>query len=348
MKNTISTWFQGLQDRICLSLEQLDTKEKFKEDKWERTTNSIAGNVAGGGGKTRILQNGALLEKGGVAFSAVFGEINQNMQSKLQMPQGDFFATGVSIVLHPHNPHVPIIHMNVRYFEIYDPKTQQTINQWFGGGIDLTPHYVNLEDAQFFHQQLKNTCDSYDNESYVKYKKWADDYFYIKHRQETRGIGGIFFDRLTPSSPNSLLNPKAEIMQAPKSPKGTLIQENLENQEKKHTFEEIWAFVQNLGETFAPTYAHIAQKNRDLPFTEQEKRWQMLRRSRYVEYNLIYDAGTKFGLESDGRVESILMSMPPQAQWAYDFKPEKDSEEEKTLNLLKKDIDFLVSCKVVK
>ncbi len=336
MKEHISTWFQGLQDRICLSLEQLDTKEKFKEDKWERTVNSAAGSVAGGGGKTRILQNGALLEKGGVAFSAVFGEINQNMQSKLQMPQGDFFATGVSIVLHPNSPHVPIIHMNVRYFEIYDPKTQQTINQWFGGGIDLTPHYINLEDAQFFHQQLKNTCDSYDSESYVKYKKWADDYFYIKHRQETRGIGGIFFDRLSP------LAPKGGTMQ-------NTNQENIsKNQEKKHTFEEIWAFVQNLGETFAPTYAHIAQKNRHLPFTEQEKRWQMLRRSRYVEYNLIYDAGTKFGLESDGRVESILMSMPPQAQWAYDFKPQKDSQEEKTLNLLKKDVNFLVCSEIVK
>ncbi len=325
-------WFQGLQDRICLSLETLDTKEKFKEDKWERTVNGIAGSVAGGGGKTRILQNGALLEKGGVAFSAVFGEINQNMQSKLQMPQGDFFATGVSIVLHPNSPHVPIIHMNVRYFEIYDPKTQQTINQWFGGGIDLTPHYINLEDAQFFHQQLKNTCDSYDNESYVKYKKWADDYFYIKHRQETRGIGGIFFDRLTPSP----LAPKGGTMQ-----NTDFSEKSVENQEKKHTFDEIWAFVQNLGEIFAPTYTHIAEKNRHLPFTEQEKRWQMLRRSRYVEYNLIYDAGTKFGLESDGRVESILMSMPPQAQWAYDFKPEKDSNEEKTLNLLKKDINYI-------
>ncbi len=320
MKNIISTWFQGLQDRICLSLEQLDTKEKFKEDKWDRTSNGIAG----GGGKTRILQNGQLLEKGGVAFSAVFGEINQNMQSKLQMPNGDFFATGVSIVLHPNSPHVPIIHMNVRYFEIYDPKTQKTINQWFGGGIDLTPHYVNVEDAQFFHQQLKNTCDSYDNESYVKYKKWADDYFYIKHRQETRGIGGIFFDRLVPS----------EFLKEN-------IAENTQNQEKKHTFEEIWSFVQNLGETFAPTYTHIAQKNRNLPFTEKEKRWQMLRRSRYVEYNLVYDAGTKFGLESDGRTESILMSMPPQAQWAYDFKAEKDSNEEKTLNLLKKDINYV-------
>ncbi len=233
--------------------------------------------------------------------------------------------------------------MNVRYFEIYDPKTQKTINQWFGGGIDLTPHYINVEDATFFHQQLKNTCDSYDNESYVKYKKWADDYFYIKHRHETRGIGGIFFDRLIPNS--SPLAPSVAQGGTNTSTKVSLpplaLRLGLGDKNEGKTFEQIWAFVQNLGETFAPTYTHIAQKNRNLAFTEQEKRWQMLRRSRYVEYNLVYDAGTKFGLESDGRTESILMSMPPQAQWAYNFQPEAGSNEEKTLNLLKKDINYI-------
>jgi coproporphyrinogen III oxidase len=290
-------WMQGLQDEICGALEQLDGRAQFHEDLWQR--------AEGGGGRTRILQEGALLEKGGVAFSAVHGPISEVMQEKLHMPQGQFFATGVSIVLHPESPRVPIIHMNVRYFEILDA-SGQVKEQWFGGGIDLTPIYVVPAQAKRFHERLKAVCDAFAPEAYERYKQWADDYFYLPHRQETRGIGGIFFDRLRPSD--------------------------------KHSKEEIWRFVQALGKTFVPAYKEIVEENRNLPYKAENKRWQALRRSRYVEFNLVYDAGTKFGLESNGRTESILMSMPPQAQWAYNYQPPQGSAEAETLAHLKKGI----------
>ncbi len=288
-------WMQGLQDDICKALEILDGRARFQEDLWQR--------AEGGGGRTRILQEGALLEKGGVAFSAVHGPISQVMQEKLHMPQGNFFATGVSIVLHPESPMVPIIHMNVRYFEIFDA-TGQVQTQWFGGGIDLTPIYVVPAQAKRFHERLKEVCDAFAPEAYERYKQWADDYFFLPHRQETRGIGGIFFDRLRPS--------------------------------EQHSKEEIWRFVQAVGKAFVPAYKEIVEENRKLSYGAENKRWQALRRSRYVEFNLVYDAGTKFGLESNGRTESILMSMPPQAQWAYNYLPPQGSAEAETLAHLKK------------
>lgn len=294
-KEQIATWFEGLQNRICHDLETTDRKAQFQTDVWTRQ--------AGGGGKTKVIQNGNILEKGGVAFSAVFGKTPEKILQALNLPQADFFATGVSIVLHPTNPFVPIVHMNVRYFEMSDG------TYWFGGGIDLTPHYVDVQDAIWFHEQLKNVCDRSDLAFYPKFKTWADDYFYIKHRQETRGIGGIFFDHL-----------KAD---------------------EKHSFEDLLKFVQNVGETFAPTYTYLMQKNANLPFEEQHLAWQRVRRGRYVEFNLVYDKGTKFGLDTDGRTESILMSLPPQANWLYNFQPEKDSLEAKTLDFLKKDINWL-------
>jgi len=294
-KLEIADWFKKLQNDICQALESVDGKSKFQEDKWERE--------GGGGGHTRILQNGNLIEKGGVNFSAVFGEIPQALKEKMGFPKGEFYATGVSIVLHPNNPHVPIIHMNVRYFEL----SNHTF--WFGGGIDLTPHYIIEEDAKFFHQSLKEVCDKHHLEYYPKFKKWADDYFFIPHRNEIRGIGGVFFDRL-----------KAE-----------------NGFSKKERFD----FVKSVGKSFAPIYLHLAEKNRNKKFSEKEKNWQLLRRGRYVEFNLIYDQGTKFGLETSGRIESILMSLPQLASWQYNIQPKKNSKEYKTLNLLKKGIDWI-------
>jgi coproporphyrinogen III oxidase len=293
-KEEIASWFQGLQDRICASLERADGKARFEEDLWERP--------GGGGGRTRIIRNGAILEKGGVAFSAVHGKTPEKILGALGLQEADFYATGVSIVLHPQNPMVPIIHMNVRYFEMSNGVW------WFGGGIDLTPHYVNAEDGRYFHTQLKAVCDQHHASYYPEFKKWADDYFYIKHRQETRGIGGIFFDRL--------------------SNEGTFTKEGR------------FQFVQSVGELFAPLYTYFMSRNSQLSFGENEKEWQMVRRGRYVEYNLVYDKGTKFGLDTDGRTESILMSMPPQARWHYNYQVQPGSPEEQTLTYLKKGIEW--------
>ncbi len=295
-KDTIAQYFQSLQDNICKSLEEVDGKGKFIEDKWQRE--------AGGGGKTRIITNGAVIEKGGVAFSAVHGELSKDIADALQLTgKSNFFATGVSIVIHPYSPMVPIIHMNVRYFEVDGGE------KWFGGGIDLTPHYVLEDDAQYFHQQLKATCDAYDMAYYPKFKPWADDYFYIKHRDEMRGIGGIFFDRLIA--------------------------------DETHTLEQRFAFVQAIGEKFAPIYTHFMSKNKELPFTDAEKKWQYLRRGRYVEFNLAYDRGTHFGFNSGGRTESILMSLPPIVHWDYNVQPQPNTKESRTLANLKKGINWV-------
>lgn len=295
-KQEVQTAYEQLQDRICKGLEQIDGKASFVQDLWQRPE--------GGGGKTRIMQEGKIIEKGGVNFSAVWGDLNPKIAKALGLANNSqFFATGVSIVLHPHSPLMPIIHMNVRYFEINDN------TYWFGGGIDLTPHYVTPADAAFFHHQLKTTCDAYDAGFYPRFKKWADDYFFIKHRNETRGIGGIFYDRL--SEHNSL--PKNELL----------------------------AFSLAVGNSFVPIYRWFANKYAQQSFTQAHKNWQMLRRSRYVEFNLVYDKGTKFGLDTNGRIESILMSMPPQAKWVYNYQATPNSPEAQTLALLKKDIDWL-------
>jgi coproporphyrinogen III oxidase len=294
-KEQITTWFKELQDSICSAIEKTDGKATFTEDLWERS--------GGGGGRTRIMQKGNIIEKGGVLFSAVHGPTPQNILQALKLEEADFYATGVSIVMHPYSPMVPIIHMNVRYFEMSNG------TYWFGGGIDLTPHYVDKEDATHFHTQLKKACDSHHPSYYPKFKQWADDYFYIKHRQETRGIGGIFFDRLAASEDISK--------------------------------EQRFAFVQSVGETFAPVYTYFMQQNASLPFGPNEKEWQLVRRGRYVEFNLVYDKGTKFGLDTEGRTESILMSLPPQAEWHYNYQVQPGSKEEQTLQLLKKGIDWV-------
>jgi coproporphyrinogen III oxidase len=299
-KEKITEAYQLIQDEICSGLELTDGSARFQEELWQRD--------GGGGGRTRIIQGGSIIEKGGVNFSAVHGKLPETVKKALGVAEDDFFATGVSIVIHPNHPWVPIIHMNIRYFEMTGESGKDL--RWFGGGIDLTPHYVIEEDARFFHAKLKQTCDQFQSEFYMKFKKWADDYFYIKHRDETRGIGGIFYDRLTPHSTG------------------------LE-------WEDIFEFSKAVGRTFLPAYTELIQRNRSKSFTEEQKLWQFQRRSRYVEFNLVYDAGTRFGLETNGRIESILMSLPPQANWVYDFTAKEGSEEEKTLKMLKKDIDWL-------
>lgn len=294
-KELISKEFMQIQDHICHELELGDGKAKFVEDQWER--------AEGGGGKTRILQNGNIIAKGGVAFSAVSGSTPEKILKKLNLKPADFFATGVSIVIHPISPMVPIIHMNIRYFEMADG------TKWFGGGIDLTPHYVNLEDGKKFHTQLKEVCDQYDLSYYPKFKKWADDYFFIQHRNETRGIGGIFFDRITHTDPFALT--------------------------------KIFDFVKSIGYLFPKIYRSLMEKNHSIPYGENELAWQALRRGRYVEFNLVWDAGTKFGLDTNGRTESILMSMPPSANWTYMHQVEKGTQEALTTQFLKKGIDWI-------
>lgn len=298
-RDEISQWFTELQQDICNQLEAADGKGEFVSDVWGRT--------GGGGGVSRVLQDGAVIEKGGVNFSAVWGTTPAQTLKTLQLPEGndapDFFATGVSIVMHPHNPMVPIIHMNVRYFELSNG------TWWFGGGIDLTPHYVDVQDAAWFHRQLKEVCDPHHASYYPAFKRWADDYFFLRHRNETRGVGGIFFDHL--------------------------------NQKDNFTKRDRFSFVKSVGSAFAPIYTHLMEKNKGAPYGEREKRWQYLRRGRYVEFNLVWDRGTRFGLETEGRTESILMSLPPQAKWVYNDVPERNSPEEYTQRYLKKEIEWI-------
>jgi coproporphyrinogen III oxidase len=295
-KEEIASHYKIIQDEITSALEVLDGSAQFEEELWERD--------GGGGGRTRIMQNGNIIEKGGVNFSAVHGQLPAPIKKAFKVDDDQFFATGISIVIHPNHPLVPIIHMNIRYFEI-DESTR-----WFGGGIDVTPHYVIEEDARFFHQYLKDVCNKFKEDFYAKFKAWADDYFFIKHRNETRGIGGIFYDRLTPATAGI-------------------------------GWEKIFEFSKAVGRSFVPIYSDLVNRNRNKEFTAAQKQWQYQRRSRYVEFNLVYDAGTKFGLETNGRIESILMSLPPQANWAYDYKAESGSEEEKTLGFLKKGVDWV-------
>ncbi len=290
-KDLITQRLQALQDRICLGLEGLDKEGKFREDKWERP--------GGGGGRTRII-TGQHIEKGGVNFSGVQGDMPEKIYKALGIGPCKFFATGVSIVLHPRNPHVPIIHMNVRYFQ-----TDKDL-WWFGGGIDLTPHYIDPKLAINFHRRLKDVCDAADPQYYPEFKKWADDYFYVKHRKETRGIGGIFFDRL-----------------------------NAERTTKAAGLDYILA----VGDSFLPIYTEQFLPNYERAYTEQEKEWQLHRRGRYVEFNLVWDRGTKFGLDTDGNIESILMSLPPETRWTYKY--QAGTREQETLDQLKKGIDWV-------
>ncbi|MFD1094446.1 oxygen-dependent coproporphyrinogen oxidase [Salegentibacter chungangensis] len=294
MKEKFYKYIQELQDRITSKLEETDGKAKFQEDLWER--------AEGGGGRTRVVENGNVFEKGGVNISAVHGPLAPAMQKYFKVGDVDFFACGLSLVLHPKNPMVPTVHANWRYFEMYD-KEGNTIDQWFGGGQDLTPYYLFEEDAAHFHRISKQACDKHNPDFYEVYKQKCDEYFWNSHRDEARGIGGLFFDYCKANEEMSI--------------------------------ENWYDFVTEVGDSFLEAYVPIVEKRKDLEYTKAQRDWQEIRRGRYVEFNLVHDKGTLFGLKTNGRIESILMSLPPHVQWVYDHHPEPGSEEEKLLKVLK-------------
>jgi coproporphyrinogen III oxidase len=294
MKDTFFSYIQQLQDTITSKLEEVDGKATFKEDLWERPE--------GGGGRTRVIENGNVFEKGGVNISGVHGALPKSMQAYFGVDDADFFACGLSLVLHPKNPMVPTVHANWRYFEMYD-KEGNIVDQWFGGGQDLTPYYLFDEDAIHFHQTCKEACDKHHPEFYSTYKERCDEYFWNTHRNEARGIGGLFFDYCK-------ANEKMEMT-------------------------DCYNFVTEVRNSFLTSYVPIAEKRKNIPYSKAQRDWQEIRRGRYVEFNLVHDKGTLFGLKTNGRIESILMSLPPHVQWHYDHQPEKGSEEERLLNVLK-------------
>ena len=294
MKSQFTTYIKALQNRITTALAQEDGLALFREDKWQRE--------GGGGGRTRVIENGNVFEKGGVNISEVFGSLPESMQNQLGVSHTDFFACGISLVLHPKNPMVPTVHANFRYFELYDDD-KNIVDQWFGGGLDLTPYYLFEEDATHFHGVCKAACDAHDATFYANYKKKCDAYFWNHHRDEARGIGGLFFDYCRPN--------------------------------EVHDLASWYAFITQMGDAFLDAYLPIVQKRKILPYTSEQRQWQEIRRGRYVEFNLVHDKGTLFGLKTKGRIESILMSLPPTVQWTYDVHPEENTEEAKLITVLK-------------
>lgn len=289
IKQTWITFIHDLQDRICSALENVDGKAKFAEDKWERQE--------GGGGKTRVIVNGNVFEKGGVNTSVVYGDVTDAMRTQLKINGAKWFACGLSLVIHPINPFVPTVHCNYRLFELYNEK-DEVIDRWFGGGTDLTPYYLFEEDAKHFHQVFKDACDAFDPSFYNKFKKDCDNYFVNWHRNaERRGIGGIFYDYQRPTEKQDV---------------------------------SFWMnFGQRCGNVFIEAYIPIVEKRKNTVFTEENKHWQEIRRGRYVEFNLVHDRGTLFGLKTNGRIESILMSLPPTVRFEYNYQPKFGSEEYK-------------------
>lgn len=289
-------FIHDIQDEICRELEMADGHAKFREDQWQRNPD---GN--GGGGKTRILENGKVIEKGGVNTSVVYGAVTEKMRTQLKIDGEKWFACGISVVIHPLNPYVPTTHANWRYFELYD-ESGFVKDRWFGGGADLTPYYLFEEDAIHFHQTFRSAIDHYGRHLYTIYKKACDEYFSNTHRNhETRGIGGVFYDYLRPVDEKDA--------------------------------ERLFSFQQDNAHAFLNAFIPILKRRRDQPYGEKEIEWQEIRRGRYVEFNLIHDRGTLFGLKTHGRTESILMSMPPRARWVYDHKPNPGSEEDKLLQI---------------
>ena len=297
----VRDYLLGLQDRICQQLEIVDGQEKFVEDAWERT-DGLAG-----GGRTRVLNDGTVFEQGGVNFSHVRGTSMpaSATANRPELAGRSFEAIGVSLVIHPKNPYAPTSHANVRFF-IAEKEGEEPI-WWFGGGYDLTPYYGFEEDAIHWHQTAKNACDPFGDDVYPKLKKWCDDYFYLKHRDETRGAGGLFFDDLNEGG-----------------------------------FEHCFAFLQSVGNSYIDAYVPIVKRRQDTPYGERERDFQLYRRGRYVEFNLVYDRGTLFGLQSGGRTESILMSLPPLVKWRYNWQPEPGTDEAKLYEVFLKPQDWLI------
>ena len=293
MKDRFYAYIEQLQDTITAKLEEVDGKATFREDIWVRPE--------GGGGRTRVIENGAVFEKGGVNISGVHGELPDSMKAYFKVEDANFFACGLSLVLHPKNPMVPTVHANWRYFELYG-KNGEIVDQWFGGGQDLTPYYLFDEDAKHFHEICKSACDKHNPTFYSTYKKRCDEYFWNTHRNEARGIGGLFFDYCKATETTSI--------------------------------PDWYNFVTEVGNSFLNSYVPIVIKRKDLEYSKEQRDWQEIRRGRYVEFNLVHDKGTLFGLKTNGRIESILMSLPPHVQWVYDHQPEEGSEEERLLNIL--------------
>lgn len=292
-KESWITYIDTLQDSICAALEEADGKAKFIEDAWVREE--------GGGGKTRVIQNGNVFEKGGVNTSRVFGKVTDLMRSQLSISGDTWFACGLSLVIHPANPFVPTVHCNYRMFELYNEEGEVT-DRWFGGGTDLTPYYLFKEDAKHFHQTYKNVCDQFDESFYSKFKNECDNYFVNTHRNnERRGIGGIFYDHQRPD-------------------------------EKYNT--DFWmSFGKACGEAFIQSYIPIVEKRKASNYNKEQKYWQEIRRGRYTEFNLIHDRGTLFGLKTNGRTESILMSLPPTVRFEYNYQPKPGSEEDRLMQI---------------
>ncbi len=301
-------YIHDLQNRICAALEKADGAAVFKEDEWQRPE--------GGGGKTRVIRDGAVFEKGGVNTSVVFGDVTEAMRTGLKIKGDKWFACGLSLVLHPQNPFVPTVHCNYRMFELYN-ESGELIDRWFGGGTDLTPYYLIEEDAVHFHQTYKNVCDDFDPSYYPEFKKTCDNYFVNTHRNnERRGIGGIFYDykrdtdAVIPYEKN-----KDSISETGESKTG-------------------WGlFGKRCGDAFTEAYLPIVEKRKNTPFTPEQKHWQEIRRGRYVEFNLVHDRGTLFGLKTGGRIESILMSLPPTVCFEYNYHPAPGSEEAKLVGV---------------
>ena len=294
----IKAYLLGLQDNICQALEDEDGKEKFIEDNWTRDNGQ-------GGGRTRVLTNGAVLEQGGVNFSHVTGDALP-ASATAQRPElagRSFEALGVSLVIHPHNPYVPTSHANIRFFIAHKDGADPI--WWFGGGFDLTPYYGFEEDAIHWHQTAKAACDPFGADYYARFKKWCDEYFYLKHRDEPRGIGGLFFDDFN-----------------------------------EQGFDHAFGFMQSVGDHYLKAYLPIMQKRKNISYGERERDFQLYRRGRYVEFNLVYDRGTLFGLQTGGRTESILMSLPPLVKWRYDWHPEAGSAEAELYEVFLKPRDW--------
>jgi coproporphyrinogen III oxidase len=300
-KDKFIAYIHDLQNRICIALEAADGKASFVEDQWERPE--------GGGGKTRVIANGNVIEKGGVNTSVVFGEVTDAMRTQLKIDGHSWFACGLSLVIHPYNPFVPTVHCNYRLFELYN-EAGEVMDRWFGGGTDLTPYYLFEEDARHFHQTYKNACDKFDESFYPAFKKVCDEYFVNWHRnKERRGIGGIFYDYQRPTAERDA---------------------------------DWWlAFAQSCGDAFMEAYIPLVEKRKNTNFTPEQKHWQEIRRGRYTEFNLVHDRGTLFGLKTNGRIESILMSLPPTVRFEYNYQPVPGSEEDKLLQACLHPVDWV-------
>ncbi len=318
-RTRVSAFMKTLQDEICAGLAKVDGGKEFREDSWEREE--------GGGGRSRVLREGNIFEQAGVNFSEVWGK--QLPPSILkQRPEAaghGFYATGTSMVLHPRNPYAPTVHLNYRYFEAGPV-------WWFGGGADLTPYYAFTEDATHFHKTFKATCDKHHPEYYEVFKRWCDEYFYLNHRQETRGVGGIFFDYQDGLDP---------LYRGPYPESAAAIYSEKLPPQPQRNWEDIFNFISDCGRTFLPAYVPIVERRHQTPYGDRERQFQLYRRGRYVEFNLVYDRGTIFGLQTNGRTESILMSLPPLVRWEYDYRPEPNTPESRLYEVFLKPQDWV-------